>query len=302
MYCIFDAHSDTMDKILRNEKNLHFDIEKACASDIDFIQVFAAWATGENSYSKVNDIIDRYFLEVKKKNIIHLESIEDIEKYSKTDGIKAFLSIEGGDAIDSIETLNMFYEKGVRILTLTWNYKNKIADGILEESGEGLSCFGKKVVSEMNKIGMAIDVSHLSEKGFWGVAEISEKPFIASHSNAKSICGHKRNLSDTQIKELIRKKGFIGVNFYPLFLTDGVRCDIKDIIKHIEHILSLGGENNIGFGSDFDGVDCLPDGIEGAQDYYKIIDELLKIGYSEELIKKISCENFINVLKSIFNK
>ena len=173
---------------------------------------------------------------------------------------------------------------------------------IMEESGEGLSQFGEKVVRQMNRLGMAIDVSHLSEKGFWDAAEISEKPFIASHSNAKSICSHKRNLSDEQIKEIINKKGFIGVNFYPPFLTDCDRCGIKDIIKHIEHILSLGGENNIGFGSDFDGVDYLPDGIEGAQDYYKIIDELLKLGYSEKLVRKISCENFINVLTSIFNK
>ena len=147
---------------------------------------------------------------------------------------------------------------------------------------------------------MAIDVSHLSEKGFWDVCEHSNKPFIASHSNAKAICKNKRNLSDEQIREIIRLGGCIGINFYPVFLTDNTYCGVCDIIKHIEHILSLGGENNLGFGSDFDGIDILPDGISGVEDYEKLINELLKLGYKESFVKKICSENFLNVLDRIF--
>ena len=142
----------------------------------------------------------------------------------------------------------------------------------------------------MNKIGMTVDVSHLSEKSFWEVAEISKKPIVATHSNSKPICGHVRNLTDDQFLKIKETGGVVGINFYPLFLGDNIFC----IKKHIDRFLELGGEDNIGLGSDFDGVESLPEGINGVQDMKKIIDML---PYSDEIKEKIAYKNFIRVIK-----
>ena len=141
-----------------------------------------------------------------------------------------------------------------------------------------------------------IDVSHISEKGFWDVLETTKKPILATHSNVKAICGHRRNLSDEQICAIIKNGGCIGVNLYSEFLSD-MGADINDIFRHIEHILALGGENNIGLGSDLDGMDSLPNGIKGIEDIYKIFEEMQERGYSEMLIKRISSNNFLDVMQ-----
>ena len=301
-FSVFDAHCDTLSKILDenksiNKNDLHFDIERAKRNKECFVQIFAAFSYGENSFVRVNNLIETYHKMLRENTFIkHINSINDLMDAN----FYSVLSIEGGDAIgDNMDTLDYFYNRGVRCLTLTWNYSNSIADGILSEYDRGLSDFGKKVVRKMNNLGMMVDVSHLSEKGFWDVSETTEKPFIASHSNTRKYCKNKRNLTDEQIKEIIRQKGCIGINFYPVFLTDGQSAKVYDIIKHTEHILSLGGENNVGFGSDFDGIDCLPEGIDGAESYEKIINEFLKLGYSEELLCKICYNNFINVFKKV---
>lgn len=302
-FSVFDSHCDTLSKILDenksiNKNDLHFDVERAKKNTKSFVQIFAAFSYGENSFRRVNDLIGAYHRMLRENSFIkHINSIDDLKDAS----FYSVLSIEGGDAIGSeMENLDYFYNLGVRCMTLTWNYSNSIADGILSEEDRGLSDFGRKVVKKMNSLGMMIDVSHLSEKGFSDVAEIAEKPFIASHSNTRKYCRNKRNLTDEQIKEIIRQKGCIGINFYPVFLTDGQSADIYDIIKHTEHILSLGGEDNVGFGSDFDGIDCLPQGIDGAESFEKIINEFLKLGYSEELLCKICYDNFINVFKNLW--
>lgn len=302
-FSVFDAHCDTLSKILDenksiNKNDLHFDIERARKNTKNFFQIFAAFAYGENSYERVNELISVYHkMLCENSDIKHINGIDDL----KDSSFYSVLSIEGGDCIgDSLENLDYFYSQGVRCLTLTWNYSNSIADGILSEEGRGLSNFGRKAVQRMNSLGMMVDVSHLSEKGFFDVLEIAEKPFIASHSNTRKYCNNKRNLTDEQIKEIIKHKGCIGVNFYPVFLTDGQSANIYDIIKHTEHILSLGGEDNVGFGSDFDGIDCLPCGIDGAESFEKIINEFLKLGYSEELLCKICYDNFINVFKNLW--
>lgn len=306
-FCIFDAHADTVSKLMENGGSLlsnkgHLDLMRIKNLKCPYVQVFAAFTESKSdAFSEVLAIINKYYEFVSSNDdLIHCTSYEDIEKGISHKKISSLLSIEGGDALcGSIERLKEFYRLGVRIMNLTWNYKNEIAAGIMEENDFGLTAFGKDVVLEMNKLGMIVDVSHLSEKGFWDVAEISEKPFIASHSNAKKICSHKRNLSDEQIKEIINKKGVIGINFYSDFLSDEKECSISDIIRHAEHILSLGGENSLGFGSDFDGMEKLPREILGVENYYDIINEFLKLGYSEDLVKKISSDNFLRIVKEI---
>ena len=120
-------------------------------------------------------------------------------------------------------------------------------------------------------------------------------PIIATHSNSRNICSHPRNLTDEQFKAIIKTNGCVGINFYPLVLNDSKRADIGDIVKHIEHFMELGGENCIGIGADFDGVDYLPDNIHGCEDIYKVFDRLAQLNYSEEQLEKISHKNFERV-------
>ncbi len=310
MVTIFDAHCDTVKKIVElggelKSNKYHWDIDQIINQKLKYIQVFAAFVDEKNDnlppFEMCNLLIDRYFDELRKNEnfIEHCNNISDIEIALNNNKIASLLSIEGGEALDGkIENLEFFQKRGVRILTLTWNYPNQICDGIGVETGKGLSLFGKKVVAEANQLRMAIDVSHISEKGFWDVIELSEKPIIASHSNAKAISPHRRNLDDEQIRAIIKNNGCIGINLFSEFLA-GKTSTIKDVIRHIDHILSLGGENNIGLGSDFDGISSMPEGLCGVQDVHKIFDEMQKIGYSDLLIEKISYKNFMNILNKI---
>ncbi len=303
-YRIFDAHADTMSKLYENSGNIkrnncHIDIERMKKFE-GYTQVFAAFvdkkAIKETPKEYVKKIIEKYKNETDSCGISHIQIAKDLGRA----GFSSILSIEGGEAIEGkLDNLYEFFDLGVRIMTLTWNYDNEISGGI-GENEKGVTPFGKTTIKEMNKLGMAIDVSHISEKGFWDVFDISEKPFIASHSNTKKLCGHPRNLSDEQIKAIIKSGGVIGINFYPLFLDDSGKCTMEKILEHIEYILEMGGENNIGIGSDFDGIEYLPEGMTGIEDIEKLISLMEKRNYGKEIINKLLFENFSRVLGSIF--
>ena len=302
-FCIFDAHADTISKLVENGGNIsgndcHFDLKRL---KFPHIQVFAAFSEIKGDTApEILKIIEKYYSFAEKSDFVHCNSYDDILQNKELKKPLSMLSIEGGDALcGSIEMLKIYYKLGVRIINLTWNYSNDIASGIMDKSDTGLTPFGESVVKEMNKLGILIDVSHLSEKSFWDVIKITEKPIIASHSNSKKLCSHPRNLNNEQIKEIIKINGCIGLNFYPLFLNDDKKSSIYDIIKHADYILSLGGENSLGFGSDFDGIDALPQGINGVESYYEIVNEFLKHGYKEELMRKICSENFLRVIREV---
>ncbi len=304
---VFDAHCDTLQKITDFGGNVfknpyHFDITRVLQQELDFVQVFAAFIDREKdrpmSFNRCSDLINTYYKQINRfcDKIMHCNSANDIEIALKSNKTAALLSIEGGDAIEgSLDNLYHFFNRGVRIMTLCWNYDNEICGGI-EGSGKGLTDFGINIVKKMNTLGMTIDVSHGSEKTFWDVLDETKSPIIASHSNAKKICNHKRNLNDKQITAIIENGGCIGINFCPEFVSEN-KCDVSDILKHIEHILGLGGKNNIGIGSDFDGVESLPQGIDGVQNICVLADEMRRIGYSELLINKLYSGNFLNVMK-----
>ncbi len=294
-YPIFDAHCDTISEIFKQKScfkrnNLHIDFERMSKYP-KYVQVFAVFADKKVITGSLKEhaekIIEVYQEEI-KKNIVN-------------DLYTPILSLEGGEAIEgSLENLEEFYNKGVRLMTLTWNYRNEIADGITEKEGRGLTDFGKNVVRKMNDLGMVVDISHLSEKGFWDVAGTASKPFVASHSNARALCSHKRNLTDEQIKEIIKSGGVIGINFYPVFLEDSGKCTMEKIVDHMEYILDLGGENSLGLGSDFDGIDCLPDGMTGIESIKELILLMKNRRFGENIIKKILFSNFMRVFKANF--
>lgn len=308
---ILDAHCDTITKIMEEneglyDNNCHLDIKRLKESE-SHVQFFAAFIDPEfcQAYAmkRAVQIIDRLYqeIEINKDAITLCLNYNDIEKTLNAGKTAAILSIEGGDALQGeLSALRIFYRLGVRSICLTWNHRNEIADGVSDGiSGGGLTPFGRKVIKEMNSLGMIVDVSHLSEKGFWDVIEVSEKPIIASHSNAKKICSHKRNLTDEQIIALKDKGGVMGINLYPEFLEDSGKASLVDIIKNIEHISALAGIECIGLGADLDGVECLPDGINGVEDVYKIFNELRKMNYSEEQIEAIAAKNFLRVIKAV---
>lgn len=215
--------------------------------------------------------------------------------------LKSILSVEGGEALcGDMSRLYSVFDDGVRAIGLTWNSPNEISDTAAKPaSNSGLTPFGRDVVREMNRLGIAVDVSHLSDGGFWDVVKISNKPILASHSNGRALCGHHRNLTDAMFLALIRCGGVTGINFYPPFL--GERGEISEAVDHILHFISLGGENNVGLGMDFDGTDhCLPKGVEGCGDVKLLIGALHDAGLSDSTVAKITYGNmerlFLEVL------
>lgn len=238
--------------------------------------------------------VDLFYREVlgKNKEMKHIKIWQDMLELNKGE-IGAVLTLEGADVIgNSIVKLRHLHRLGVRSIGLTWNNANLCADGAGEPRGSGLTKLGKEVVSLNNEQYVWTDVSHLSVAGFWDVMELADYPF-ASHSNARAICEHPRNLADDQVKAMFDKKGLIHVVFYPPFINKGRNtASITDLIKHIDHLCALGGENQIGFGSDFDGMDCFVAGLDNAGKYPQLINELLK-HYSEEQVRGFAYKNFL---------
>ncbi len=185
---------------------------------------------------------------------------EDLERGSKAGKIGVLFTIEDAGVIGRCETrLDEAYRRGVRIASLTWNHENTLAfpnsrDASVME--KGLKPFGAKMVEKMNELGIVVDVSHLSDGGFWDVVRMSKKPFVATHSNSRSLTGHPRNLTDEMIRALAEKGGVMGLNFAPAFLTeDGKReSRIEDMVRHVLHIRKVGGSGVLAIGSDFDGI------------------------------------------------
>ena len=215
-----------------------------------------------------------------RKDMLAIRSREDIDRLTQPgeSRIGALLTLEGADGLEGNFTyLRIVRELGVRTIGITWNHANWAADGAGEPRGGGFTKAGKMFIAECDAIGMPLDVSHLSMNAFWELMENSMIPPIASHSNAYTICPHPRNLTDEQIRAIIAKDGRIGITFYPAFLRrDGLQASIDDVLRHVEHICSLGGVNHVGFGSDFDGIDVWVPGLEQPEGYDLLESELRK--------------------------
>mgnify|MGYP005856011639 CR=1 FL=1 len=303
---VVDAHCDVITAMLEQNRRLG---EYTGAGQLDLprmkqggikLQFFAAFIAPEYKSAAVKralDLIDHFCKEIEenKKDIAHVKNINDINEAINSKKIAALLSVEGGEALEgSIHVLRMLYRLGVRSLTLTWNGRNELGDGVGVQEGAGLTQFGKKVVREMNSLNMIIDVSHLAEKGFWDVLKISQAPVIASHSNCRAICGHPRNLNDAQIRALAEKGGVMGITYVPAFLG-GNNPSVKEVLDHIEHAVNVGGIECVGLGSDFDGTDELPDGLEDCSRIEAITAGLIDRGYDKCAINKIIGGNFLRL-------
>ncbi|MFO7341735.1 MAG: dipeptidase [Bacillaceae bacterium] len=304
---VIDLHCDVLLKLSQGKGKLRFRDSKEL--DVNFerlrkgkvkVQFFAVFLEpeipAEQKFVEALNQIDYFYEEVLKKNpeMKHIKEWSDIEKLKEGE-IGAVLTLEGADAVgDDLMKLRTLYRLGVKLVGLTWNFANYAADGVMEERGGGLTRFGKEVVRLNNEQKVFTDVSHLSERGFWEVMELADYP-IASHSNAKSLCNHPRNLTDEQAKALFQKGGMVHVVYNPPFIKESGNASIGDLVRHIDHFCSLGGVKQIGLGSDFDGIEQKVKNLEDASKTQNLILALLKY-YKEDEVKGFAYRNFLEHL------
>ena len=298
-----DLHCDTAYEIYKTKSRLkknehHIAMEKVKKYG-RYSQIFAIWSendkTEDENYEDFFSVRD-YFTENLADNDIVLCKTGMEYKDNKNKNC-AFLAVEGGKLLsDDISRLDVLYENGVRFLTLVWN-------GICEIGGAfntdvGLTVFGREVVRKCGELGITVDLSHSSDKTVADVFEIAVKPVIATHSNSRAVFNHKRNLTDEQFLEIKKRGGIVGISLCRPHISateNGEPVLIKNVIKHIDYYMSLGGENTVCFGCDFDGAE-LPDDMKNASDIEKICEELQKIGYDDILIEKIMYKNADNFI------
>ena len=224
--------------------------------------------------------------------LMFCRSADDLEAAAQAGKAAAFLSIEGAELLpDRPDALDFAYDAGIRLITITWNYRSRYGCSCVIDQDEGLTEEGKQLVRDCAEKGIIVDVSHLSEKGFWDVCETIDGPFAASHSDSRALCRHPRNLTDRQFAEIARRGGLVGVNLYTPFLVRQSDSVIDDAIDHIERFLGLYGEKTVALGCDFDGCDALPAGIDGLGDMYRLADRMLALGYTERAVNGLFYDN-----------
>lgn len=312
---VVDGHSDTILAIAGGHRSLgersdrgHLDLPRAREGGLDVV-FMACWietaCKPHLSLKRGLQLVDAVHREVERfpDQIAIAGSLADIHRIVESGRIAAVLAIEGGEAIDGdLAVLRTLYRLGVRVMTLTWNQRNDLADGVKESRTRGgLTSLGVEVVREMNSLGMVVDVSHISDAGFWDVLAISTQPVIASHSNCRALCDHPRNLTDDQIRALGKNGGVVGVTFPPNFV-DPSRPNLERLLDHIDHIAGLAGPDHVGLGSDFDGFDAHLEGVEDASKLPSLTEGLLRRGYREEDILNILGGNFLRVLGTVFRE
>lgn len=220
--------------------------------------------------------------------------------------VSVFLGLENASPVaEDMSRLEWFYNQGIRYITLCHNADNQVCDSAAEgTTHHGLSAFGRQLVERMNSMGIIIDCAHISDEAFWDVIRYSTKPVVSTHSCCRALASHRRNMTDDMIKALADKGGVIQINFYPVFLSDSYdmasdtgRPSYKAVADHIDHVVKLVGADYVGIGSDFDGIDVTPAGLEDVSKTGVLFDELRLRGYSESDIEKIAGGNFLRVMR-----
>ncbi|MBS5585691.1 MAG: dipeptidase [Clostridiales bacterium] len=297
-YKVCDAHCDTLSHLVSGGtlENATVTPERLAAGGVS-LQVFALFATygrGIEPYEKARRMLSA-------AGEFPVPVLTGALPAALPDAPTGVFSIEGGEILQgSLERFAEFDAAArVRMIALTWNFENEIGYPAKNGPEGGLKPFGLSLVREMNRKGVLCDVSHLNEAGFWDVIEHSTLPPVASHSNARALCEHTRNLTEAQIRAVIEKKGYIGVNFYSAFLANGRAATLEDVYRHVDAILQLGGEDVVGFGSDFDGIDAWPEGLANPADFPALLNFLAaRGGYAPEVLEKIAGGNLFRVLKA----
>ncbi|MFG6370059.1 MAG: dipeptidase [Lachnospiraceae bacterium] len=326
---IADMHCDTISQIWERQKagnrqqlfqnSLHVDIQKMQKANY-LLQNFALYVDLKKEpdpFMYVLKLVDVFQDEMQKnkKDICFVQTYDEIIVNEKQGKISALMTVEeGGCCKGEIQNLETLYQLGARMMTLTWNYPNELASpNIFEkdsrqsakgfplfDSSAGLTENGFLFIERMEELGMIIDVSHLSDAGFWDIAKHTEKPFVASHSNARALCGHARNLTDDMIRVIANRGGVIGLNCYGRFLNaindDSSR--VARMAQHARHILNVGGGECLGLGTDFDGINGQLE-IQDCSQMYKLVHELERQHFTESEIENILFRNVMRVYKEL---
>jgi membrane dipeptidase len=324
---LIDTHNDVTSDTIRGvrlgvrRKAGHTDVPRLREGGVD-AQFFAAYVAAR--YARTGQAAERAraMIGTVRKDIVARYprrfalalSAGDIERNVREGRIAALIGIEGGHAIeDSLDHLRTFFGLGVRYMTLTHSNTNNWADSSGDKDRHnGLTAFGREVVREMNRLGMIVDISHVSDKTFWDVLAVSRAPVFASHSSCRALSNIPRNMTDDMIRAMAGKGGVIQINFGCDFLSqryaDAVRRNPKqrpapatldDVVAHIDHAVKVGGIGAVGLGSDFDGVSCVPAGLSDVSMFPNLTRALLKKGYKEQDIYKIYGGNTLRLMRAV---
>lgn len=299
---ICDTHADTLyamqNKARRPEDPLDVTVERLTGTSDVRVQALALFVGANGTRGDDADIVARElaaFEQLKSQGFFQVTELSQ----AKEGVANAMLTIEGGEAFgDDPASVERFAGLGVRAAGLVWNHENRLAQPAKGGSGAGLTPFGREVVFRMRQCRMAVDVSHLNERGMWETLD-GPVPPMASHSCARALCNHPRNLTDPQLRALFQAGGYVGVNFYPRFLDDSGKADIDRVIDHIAHMCDRGGERCVGLGSDFDGIDEYPLGLRHAGDVPALLERMRARGFGEPLVRAVAGGNFARYLSAL---
>ncbi|XP_020622229.1 dipeptidase 1-like isoform X1 [Orbicella faveolata] len=294
----------TLDK---NNPDLHTDIPRLREGGVG-AQFWSAYVSCSNQYKnsvrlflEQIDVILR-MVEKYPDDFTFVTTAKGIKDAHKNGKIASMIGIEGGHAIDSsLDSLRMMYELGGRYMTLTHSCHTPWADSCTPKNPEhnGLTEFGKILIKEMNRIGMFVDMSHISHKTMNDVLDVTKAPVIFSHSSAYALCNHTRNVPDDVLKRMPKNGGVVMVNFYNDYLTCSPEAKLSDVADHIDYIKKVAGIDHVGLGSDYDGVPRVPVGLEDVSTYPKLVEELLRRGYSDEEASKVVGKNLITAMEKM---
>lgn len=305
---VFDGHCDTISRLARmpmerlagNSGQWDLDRVDCFGQQAQFFAIF--W---DSALPMTKSVVKREFKVFRKEckmyrdRIQHCRTAREAKDAMAQGKVAAFLSVEGAELIGcSLKGLQEAYDEGVRAVNLTWNHANALSGSHMDHPEQGLTPLGVEYVQKMQQLGMLVDVSHLSDPGFWGVMEAATKPIIASHSNSRAVFSHTRNLTDEQFTAIMKNHGVAGLNAYAAFLGEGpVTGDT--LLAHLEHFLSLGGEKNVALGGDWDGCDRLPQGYTGVWSWAEFYETLLRHNYPESLVKDLFFNNLMRTVRQV---
>lgn len=308
MYKFADFHCDSLLNIYLHEMDLtklnesgHLDLPRLRQANFVF-QCFAVFCDPkfgqEAALRQTLRLIDTAHREIFNQPEVTL--IRQAQDLDQAEELAALLSIEGADFLgDDLFLLDLVHSLGVRLITLTWNGRNSIADGVKVGGSGGLTRLGVEAVKRMQDLNIIVDVAHLSEHGFWDVCKVADRPFVASHSNAWQVCNHPRNLKDEQIKEISSRGGLIGMNLCrPFVAEEKEQQNLDMVVNHIRYIADLVGSDVLCLGCDLDGIKAMPEGMRDVRDVAGITDLLAEAGFSPAEIRGICSDNLLGFVKN----
>lgn len=307
---VFDLHCDTGGALIGfgesepaelKKNNLHIDLERASKLS-GYAQCFACFTTYSEKIAPV-DMFEKTLAAIHREinknagKISQAYSADEISENTRNGIMSAILTIEGPAGFDfDPELLEDLHKIGFRMSTLGWNEKNPLVGSHI--TGGGLTDQGKAYLRELQRLGMLVDVSHISDEGFWDIINLTQAPVIASHSNSRSVHNVSRNLTDDMFRAICESGGVVGINLYADFLSENATLDT--VCDHILHFLSLDPScKHIALGGDLDGCDILPTGFRGIEDYPRLANCLLERGLTEEMVYNIFWNNAMEVMKNV---